>query len=113
MNDPREAKLPKWVQVELAHLRAEIESSKNAIADLSRNPPSDTNAKDYTHPERSQSLGDGRQIEFTLKSTPRKGTVEVHTSDSPSLGKILVVRGSDQINVLPSFGNSVYIQLRD
>lgn len=108
MADPREARLPKWAQDELAILRRDLESVKRYADELrGHRGESDTYVQNYLHGD--YALPARSRIAFHL--LPDDGrvrrSIKVHVEDG-----VLNVQGDDMIDIRPQASNSLTIKFR-
>lgn len=107
MPDPREAKLPKWVQEELRVLRRKLSDEQAAREELRGNiPDANVFVRDYLRNDRP--LPVDARVAFHL--TPDDGRVRNSVSVHIENGK-LRIQGDCMILVRPTSGNSLTIEM--
>jgi hypothetical protein len=116
MNDPREVKLPRWAQEELAKARQEAaDATKKLNEHLEQLPKTGVWYGKYENPIY---IPDGDQVHWQMREGSKKtfGTISVFKAvKSPEWGAggRLIVNGDRSLQVLPSASNTVYIDLVD
>jgi hypothetical protein len=109
VRDPREPRLPKWAQAELATLRRELDVERQRNEELrGAIPETDTFVRDYGREDRP--LPKGSRVAFHLK--PDTGhirrSVIVHVE-----GDRLEVQGDYGLVVYPRASNSVRLMFEE
>lgn len=114
--DPREARLPRWVQSNLSSLRRRLSEAEAHIRDLT----GDIEATD-THVDSMRSgenldypLPPGSKVAYQIGETKRHGAyVRAWIHRDPWGGVSLHIQGDRALNIMPSASNTFYVTERD
>lgn len=112
--DPREEKLPRWVQDELARLRMHLGEARDRIAELTGGNE-DTDTIVDTDGDYPQRLKRGATVEFHV-GADRFGApmeIRVRVAQSQRGRTVLDVNASDSLLVVPRVSNSIELEVRE
>lgn len=109
--DPREQRLPVWAQTELTNLRRKLADAEKRAEEtrLATNPAESDALLDY-YDDIPIGLGKGKSVWFIVGQDQFGRDKHVYCRVERDL---LLVHGSEQINVQPSSGNVVQIEVRN
>lgn len=106
--DPREPKLPKWVQEEIRVLRMRLREADRHIEELRANNP-DSNVQVMDYQRGNWNLPNGAVVEFTVRETPhgRQNVIRVNVASDGRL----YLNGDYSLNIHPQASNCFYVAL--
>jgi hypothetical protein len=109
MNDPREVKLPRWAQEELARARQEATDAKERLATYEATL-SKTSVWHGNYVDPPIYLPEHTQVHWQMREGSKTfDTITVHRDDHHGL----LLHGSTSIRLLPGASNSIYVDLVD
>lgn len=113
--DPREDKLPKWAQIELGRLRADLERAEARAQEMAGG----TDAVDVAevvadpHAKAPLVLPRGVTVRFNVRPGEWNGYVDVRLVGDRRGGRWLDVQGADAVAAFPEASNRLQIAVRD
>lgn len=108
--DPREARLPRWVQNTISQLRMRLEEAQKRIGELTEGPAdADTWADPYA--EYPQPLARGQTIEFKLGEGLDE-FIRVRIIRDRAGRATLDLNAGSAVSVLPRASNALEIEVR-
>lgn len=115
VGDPREERLPKWAQGELADLRRKLREAKATIRELREDiPDSDTFVEGRVYGEDpDRPLPRGARLAFMLGDKPGRGSVRAYVARESWAGTRLYLNGDRVLRIDPQSGNALYVSLGD
>lgn len=113
--DPREARLPRWAQNELASLRRQLNAAERHIRNLTGDiEATDTVVENFEpNSDRDYPLPPGSQVTYKLHDRPHGANVRVRVNRDPWGGVTLYISGDRPLLIKPSASNCFHITMPD